>query len=508
MFCEKCGSPVSDGVSFCPKCGAKISVTAAAQQAESINNSDNINNFDTTVVNDTAVENNEIAENDTAAVGDEITQSNTTVEGNVIAESGTAVLNGERIQTKKKKPFFKRPLGITLIVLLVVIIGGGITAFALRDNILKAVLGPVKYYGYKEVRCFSSMGSSEFSIEGDITTKGEQSSLSSWAGSSSNKMGIEYNQDTNDKKAKLNLDFMGFINIDFMVQDKLISLSVNDSEPIVGDLSKKKSSSSGKTNGNSDNSKKNTVDLDDISELAGEIAEDCLIPAIDEDKVKEDTDSFNGNKCTVDTFVLDSDFASDFCNNLADKIESDKDTQETLEEFYEAAAVTNPNIGEFDADAIAEELREAAENTNGKGEINYSVYYDGGQIVHREIVAEDEEISLSTYNDDDKKIIAFEILDSCSGEFEITNKADVSDVDIDKKDAKSMDEFYESLGGLLLGDVLGIGGSDDSGSLDGEYDFDDDYNVDDYDFGTDNAEDYYENYDLWDNLDDSEMTNS
>lgn len=469
MFCGKCGSPVSEGVSFCPNCGAKISVTAA-QQTDSINDAVNINDSDTTVVNDTAVE------------------------GNVITESGTDVLNGECIQTKKKKPFFKRPLGITLIVLLVVIIGGGITAFALRDNILKAVLGPVKYYGYKEVRCFSSMGSSEFSIEGDITTKGEQSSLSSWAGSSSNKIGIEYNQDTNDKKAKLNLDFMGFINIDFMVQDKLISLSINDSEPIVGDLSKKKSSSSQNENGNSDHSKKNTVDLDDISELAGEIAEDCLIPAIDEDKIEEDTDSFNGNKCTVNTFVFDSDFASDFCNNLADKIESDKDTQETLEEMYEAAAVTNPDMKDFDADTVVEELREAADNANGEVEIIYNVYYDGGQIVHREIVVDDEEMSLSTYNDDDKKIIAFEISDSCSGEFEITNKADVSDVDIDKKDAKSMDEFYKSLGGLFLGDVLGIGSSDDSGSLDGEYDFNDDYNVDDYN--------------LWDDLDDSELTNS
>ena len=47
--------------------------------------------------------------------------------------------------TKKKKPFFKRTGGIVLIVVLVVLIGGGISAFALRHQIMKAVLGPVDY---------------------------------------------------------------------------------------------------------------------------------------------------------------------------------------------------------------------------------------------------------------------------------------------------------------------------------------------------------------------------
>ena len=56
--------------------------------------------------------------------------------------------NVEKVSKKKKnkKPFFKRPAGIILIVVLVLIIGGGVTCYALRNQILKAILGPVNYY--------------------------------------------------------------------------------------------------------------------------------------------------------------------------------------------------------------------------------------------------------------------------------------------------------------------------------------------------------------------------
>ena len=90
--------------------------------------------------------------------------------------------NVEKVPKKKKtkKPFFKRPAGIILIVVLVLIIGGGVTCYALRNQILKAILGPVNYYVYKEGMNISAIASEDFSVKGNLALGQDYKSILSY----------------------------------------------------------------------------------------------------------------------------------------------------------------------------------------------------------------------------------------------------------------------------------------------------------------------------------------
>ena len=103
-------------------------------------------------------------------------------EENIFIDEKKDDQQSKEISKKKKKPFFKRTGGIVLIVFLVVLIGGGITAYALRHQILKAILGPVDYYLFEEGYSLYELSGEDISLTGDFTVGKDFSSIMSFTG--------------------------------------------------------------------------------------------------------------------------------------------------------------------------------------------------------------------------------------------------------------------------------------------------------------------------------------
>ena len=162
--------------------------------------------------------------------------------------------NVEKVPKKKKikKPFFKRPAGIILIVVLVLIIGGGVTCYALRNQILKAILGPVNYYVYKEGMNISAIASEDFSVKGNLALGQDYKSILSFTGADSSDIAVDVERSVEKDKLKAEFNVFNIMDYELLIDGNYLSSSINEGEPYVINLKekapKKKSSSSNKNN--------------------------------------------------------------------------------------------------------------------------------------------------------------------------------------------------------------------------------------------------------------------
>jgi hypothetical protein len=434
MFCDKCGAIIDENATACHSCGNVLEENNAENPVE---------NF----------------------VENPVEQS---------------------VPVKKKKSFFKRPVGIVLIVVLVIIIGGGITAYAMRDKILKSFLGPVKYYLYKESSNITAVSTESYSVEGDLALGDEFSSVSSMLGLSTNKINVDIKHNVSEKKDKVNLNFLGLYKVETKLEDSLVSVSVNDGEEVVTDMkSSGSSSSSSNSSSNKKNSKKTTTEEitglseSSFSDWEYDVVMDCVVPAITEENIDEVTDDYNDMDCEVTTFTVNKDVCENFSNYFADKLETDSKTQTVVKNVIKYLNKQFDLDWEYDVDGICKVLRSDELFSNDSDfEYEYSVYYFGGDIVNRvlntKVNDEKLDISLGNYTEEDNSYIEFSVGDYVSGELEVSNEADVSDVNLNKKDAVSLEEFVDKI----------QGNSDPTSNL-----FDDDedteYSIDTYDFTED-----------------------
>lgn len=147
----------------------------------------------------------------------------------------------EKVPKKKKtkKPFFKRPAGIILIVVLVLIIGGGVTCYALRNQILKAILGPVNYYVYKEGMNISAIASEDFSVKGNLALGQDYKSILSFTGADSSDIAVDVERSVEKDKLKAEFNVFNIMDYELLIDGNYLSSSINESEPYVINLKEK-----------------------------------------------------------------------------------------------------------------------------------------------------------------------------------------------------------------------------------------------------------------------------
>jgi hypothetical protein len=374
---------------------------------------------------------------------------------------------------------------------LVIIIGGGITAYAFRDKILKSILGPVKYYLYKESTNITAMSTEDFGIEGDLALGDEFSSVSSMLGISNNKINVDIQHNVDKKKDKVDLNFLDLYKLDFKKDDNLISLALNDEDALVTNLKEESTSSSSNNSSGSSNkksSKKSTIEEmtglteSKFSSWTTDLVMDCVVPAVEQGDIDEGTDDYNNMDCQVTTFTIDADTCKAFLNNLADKVEDDKQTQTVFKNFVEYLNEQTGSDYEFDAKEFAEYLRDNGSiGKDSSFRYEYSVYYYDGQVVNRilamRVDGEEMDISLGNYTEDDETYIDFAIGDYISGELQVDDNAYIDDISINKEDAIPLDEFMEKLQGST-DNTDDLFGTDEDSSQDyddySDYDFDED----------------------------------
>ncbi|MGN0476664.1 MAG: hypothetical protein ACI4HM_04915 [Ruminococcus sp.] len=364
--------------------------------------------------------------------------------------------------TKKKKPFFKRTGGIVLIVVLVVLIGGGISAFALRHQIMKAILGPVDYYLFEEGYNLYELSGEDIGLSGDFTVGKDFSSIVSFTGADTAKVGMDIQYSPSQDKLKASLDFLGLLMWDIQKQGDLISTSINNQDPVVTDMSEKSSNTTKSKNNKSKTTATTETKASDEKEDLGTwdmltwaytFSKDCLANPLEDGYVTETTKEYRGVECDVTTFNITGDALSKVYSNIADSLENDERTSVIFEKVYSGY------MGflwkeDFDMEKAVQTFREMAQTAKeDKSEgVSYTVYYDGSYIMKREF----EGMSFATYKENEKTYVELDIPKTITGLFEYTNTVDVSDVNIKKEDAVSDggDSVMTSLTTTLLDYVL------------------------------------------------------
>lgn len=363
-------------------------------------------------------------------------------EENIIIDEEKDDQHSKKISKKKKKPFFKRTGGIVLIVFLVVLIGGGITAYVLRHQILKSILGPVDYYLFEEAYNLYELSGEDISLTGDFTVGKDFSSIVSFTGADTAKIGMDIQYSPSQDKLKTSLDFLGILLCDIQKQGDLVSSSVNNQDPVVTDLS---GDSSSKSNKNSSNSKKKTTKEEttapetdeelsnwDLIMWAYSFSKDCIASPLENGYVTETTEKYRDVQCDTTTFKITGDALSKIYKNIADSLENDERTRIIFDNVY-SGYLEFMWEDSFDTEKAVRTFREMSDHAKEDKSMamTYTVYYDGSHIMKREFSG----MSLATYKENDKSYVEIDIPKTITGLFEYKDTADVSDVNIKKEDA-------------------------------------------------------------------------
>lgn len=363
---------------------------------------------------------------------------------------------------KNKKPFFKRPAGIILIVVLVLIIGGGVTCYALRNQILKAVLGPVNYYVYKEGMNISAIAKEDFSVKGNLALGQDYKSILSFTGADSSDIAVDVERSVEKDKLKAEFNVFNIMDYELLIDGNYLSSSINESEPYVVNLKekapKKKSSSSKKkkataTSTTATTTVPTTVNKEDydvgkieLAKWAYTFSKECISGKIEDGFIKESTKEFKGMECDVTTFTFNNKLFANILYSIADKMKTDEETQKVVKYFY--YNVLGGKSEKFDPKSIAETLEDNAKNLSKKKDkdIVYSVYYYDNEIVNRV----NDNTNIGTFTKGDKKYLSIGNKSTLYGELLISDTPNVSDIKIDKSKVQSSgEEFKNSMTGIF-----------------------------------------------------------
>lgn len=361
---------------------------------------------------------------------------------------------------KNKKPFFKRPAGIILIVVLVLIIGGGVTCYALRNQILKAVLGPVNYYVYKEGMNISAIAKEDFSVKGNLALGQDYKSILSFTGADSSDIAVDVERSVEKDKLKAEFNVFNIMDYELLIDGNYLSSSINESEPYVVNLKekapKKKSSSSKKKKATSTaatTTVPTTVNKEDydvgkieLAKWAYTFSKECISGKIEDGFIKESTKEFKGMECDVTTFTFNNKLFANILYSIADKMKTDEETQKVVKYFY--YNVLGGKSEKFDPKSIAETLEDNAKNLSKKKDkdIVYSVYYYDNEIVNRV----NDNTNIGTFTKGDKKYLSIGNKSTLYGELLISDTPNVSDIKIDKSKVQSSgEEFKNSMTGIF-----------------------------------------------------------
>lgn len=363
---------------------------------------------------------------------------------------------------KNKKPFFKRPAGIILIVVLVLIIGGGVTCYALRNQILKAVLGPVNYYVYKEGMNISAIAKEDFSVKGNLALGQDYKSILSFTGADSSDIAVDVERSVEKDKLKAEFNVFNIMDYELLIDGNYLSSSINESEPYVVNLKekapKKKSSSSKKKKATATSTTATTTvpttlnkeDYDvgkiELAKWAYTFSKECISGKIEDGFIKESTKEFKGMECDVTTFTFNNKLFANILYSIADKMKTDEETQKVVKYFY--YNVLGGKSEKFDPKSIAETLEDNAKNLTKKKDkdIVYSVYYYDNEIVNRV----NDNTNIGTFTKGDKKYLSIGNKSTLYGELLISDTPNVSDIKIDKSKVQSSgEEFKNSMTGIF-----------------------------------------------------------
>lgn len=363
---------------------------------------------------------------------------------------------------KNKKPFFKRPAGIILIVVLVLIIGGSVTCYALRNQILKAVLGPVNYYVYKEGMNISAIAKEDFSVKGNLALGQDYKSILSFTGADSSDIAVDVERSVEKDKLKAEFNVFNIMDYELLIDGNYLSSSINESEPYVVNLKekapKKKSSSSKKKKATATSTTATTTvpttlnkeDYDvgkiELAKWAYTFSKECISGKIEDGFIKESTKEFKGMECDVTTFTFNNKLFANILYSIADKMKTDEETQKVVKYFY--YNVLGGKSEKFDPKSIAETLEDNAKNLSKKKDkdIVYSVYYYDNEIVNRV----NDNTNIGTFTKGDKKYLSIGNKSTLYGELLISDTPNVSDIKIDKSKVQSSgEEFKNSMTGIF-----------------------------------------------------------
>lgn len=359
--------------------------------------------------------------------------------------------NQKNKKEKKKKPFFKRPAGIILVVLLVILIGGGVTCYALRNQILKSILGPVNYYIYKESTGIEKLSKEDFSVKGDLTLGQDYKSILVFTGADSSNISIDVQRSVEQDKLKAEFSIFDLMDYELQIDGNYLSSSMNQSEPYVINLKENKTEKKSNKNKNTQTTTAKKKDVEDVGtfelvKLAYSFSNDCISGQIEDGFIKESKKQFKGMDCDVTTFTLNNKLLSKILTSVSDKIEKDKETQKVFAYIYYNKL--NGKSDSFDAKSLAKSLREYVANLSddSDSDIMYSVYYYNGEIVNRV----SDNTNIGTFTENGKKYLSIGNKNTLYGELEIKDTADVNEVKIDKSKAQSTDgDLKDSMSGVF-----------------------------------------------------------
>lgn len=384
--------------------------------------------------------------------------------GEDIRETDFSTNSEENVEKskKKKKPFFKRPAGIILIVVLVLIIGGGITCYALRNQILKAVLGPVDYYVFKEGMNISTIAKEDFSVKGDLALGQDYKSILAFTGADSSNIAVDVERSNSQDKLKAEFNVFNIMDYELMIDGEYLSSSINQSKPYVINLKEKetkKVSSKKKTNSKKSTTSATTATVNkedyevgkiEIAKWAYSFSKECISGKIEDGYIKESTKDFKGMECDVTTFTFNNKLFANILSSIADRIKNDDETQKIVKYFY--YDIMGGKSEKFDAKTIAENIENSANNLLKKKDkdIVYSVYYYDGEIVNRV----NDNTNIGTFTKGEKKYLSIGNKSTLYGELEINNTPNVNDIKVDKSKVQSGGaEFKKSMSGIFKSSV-------------------------------------------------------
>lgn len=369
---------------------------------------------------------------------------------------------------KKKKPFLKRPGGIILISVLVLLIGGGIAAYAMRDALIKWIVGPVNYYIYKEYGNIEGLSTADFGIDGALTLGDELASVSKMLGTDTDDVKINVQHSVADKKTKLSLDLLGLFKTEFIKDGNYISFDNGSGKPITANIKKKTDSEKKKTSKPASQKPASTKTEEaseefDLEEATGMglfsfarwylgFSDECITQPLTEN-MTEEREFYGDKECSVDTFTVNNDIYASVILNICNKYESDEDTKkvfDNLTEYFNKEYSLSLKTEELLSNWKAEAERVKKDTPF---EYNYAVYYYDNQVVNRSITlvyskdfSSSFEISLGSGQDSDMNYIDISLGNYVSGELAVKDSAEVKDISLDKKKAVSMAEFLKQTG--------------------------------------------------------------
>ena len=354
---------------------------------------------------------------------------------------------------KEKKPFFKRKGGMIFIVIMVVLIAGAISTFALRNQITRGILGPAKYYLVKEGLAINNVTTEDYSLDGDLTLGEDYGSILVFTEAEKTNIDLNVQCSNSQGKMKLDMNLLGLIDLELKSQGDLLSFCFNGGDEVVTTTKADKKSSDSKK---SSSKSKTKVEKMSTWDKAVWLFDFINSPVFDEIEscVKTAEAEYKGSTCTVDTYTFTGKNQSAILNALADKLDKDEGTQRIYKEEIASLLTGVGLLSSNDPTEMANSIRNLAEECyDSKGSFEYIVYYDGGDIVNREYKTSDNTMSLGTYNKNDENHLSFSY-NSIKGDFVVSDTSDVSDVNLKKEDVKSAGDLLGDLDGLL-GGLLG-----------------------------------------------------